>query len=121
MSLKIAYCYVDCLVGHIRSYSNDLTLYVLRPHPPYVEQSSWKKNFCSLEYIFELIVLQLSIIYFPSSKPMNFISYTYIIGHYNPSFRILDLVSNITYVVCVNFIHKRRGLQLKVDSERQIF
>ena len=29
--------------------------------------------------------------------------YTYIIGHYNPSVRIIDLVSHTTYVVCVNF------------------
>ena len=47
--------------------------------------------------------------------------YTYIIDHYNPSVRIIDLVSHITYVVCVNFIHKWRDLQFKVDSERQIF
>ena len=48
---------------------------------------------------------------------------TYIIGQYNPSVRIIDLVSHTTYVVCVNFIHKRRDrdLQFKVDSERQIF
>ena len=46
---------------------------------------------------------------------------TYIIGHYNPSVRIIDLVSHTTYVVCVNFIHKWRDLQFKVDSERQIF
>ena len=31
------------------------------------------------------------------------------------------LASHTTYVVCVNFIHKWRDLQLKVDSERQIF
>ena len=30
----------------------------------------------------------------------------YIIAHYNPSIRIVDLVSHTTYVVCVNFIHK---------------
>ena len=47
--------------------------------------------------------------------------HTYIIGHYNPSVRIIDLVSHTTYVVCVNFIHKLRDLQFKVDSERQIF
>ena len=47
--------------------------------------------------------------------------HTYIIGHYNPSVRIIDLVSHTTYVVCVNFIHKWRDLQFKVDSERQIF
>ena len=29
--------------------------------------------------------------------------HTYIIGHYNPSVRIIDLVSHTTYVVCVNF------------------
>ena len=48
-------------------------------------------------------------------------SCTYIIGHYNPSVRIIDLVSHTTYVVCVNFLHKWRDLQFKVDSERQIF
>ena len=40
---------------------------------------------------------------------------------YNPSARIIDLVSHTTYIVCVNFIHKWRNLQFKVDSERQIF
>ena len=48
-------------------------------------------------------------------------SYTYIIGHYNPSVRIIDLVSYTTYVVCVKLIHKWRNLQFKVDRERQIF
>ena len=47
--------------------------------------------------------------------------YIYIIGHFNPSVRIIDLVSHTTYVVCVSFIHKWRDLQLTVDSERQIF
>ena len=46
---------------------------------------------------------------------------TYVIGHFNPSVRIIDLVSHTTYVVCVNFIHKWRGLQFKIDSERQNF
>ena len=31
-----------------------------------------------------------------------------IIGNYNSSVRIMDLVSNTIYVVCVNFIHKWR-------------
>ena len=44
--------------------------------------------------------------------------HTYIIGHYNPSVRIIDLVSHTTYVVCVVLW---RDLQFKVDSERQIF
>ena len=47
--------------------------------------------------------------------------HTYIIGHYNPSVWIIDLVSHTTYVVCVYFIHKWRDLQFKVNSERQIF
>ena len=47
--------------------------------------------------------------------------YIYIIGHYNSKVRIIDLVSHTTYVVCVNFIHKWRDLQFKLDSERQIF
>ena len=46
---------------------------------------------------------------------------TYVIGHYNPSVRIIDLVSFITYVVCVHFIRKWQDLQFKVGSERQIF
>ena len=45
----------------------------------------------------------------------------YIIGHYNPSVRLIELVSHTTCVVCFNFIHKWRDLQFKVDFERQIF
>ena len=47
--------------------------------------------------------------------------HTYIIGHYNPSVRIIDLASHTIYVVCINITHKWRDLQFKVDSERQIF
>ena len=32
--------------------------------------------------------------------------HTYLIGHYNPSVRIIDLVSQTTYVVCVILMHK---------------
>ena len=46
---------------------------------------------------------------------------TYVIGHYNPSVSIIELVSHTTYLACVNFIHKWRVLQFKVASERQIF
>ena len=49
------------------------------------------------------------------------IQHTYKIGHYNPSVKIIDLVSYTTYVVRVHFIHKWQDLQFKVDSERQIF
>ena len=47
--------------------------------------------------------------------------HTYIIDHYNPAVRIIHLVPHTTYVGCVNFIHKWRNLQFKVDSEWQIF
>ena len=47
--------------------------------------------------------------------------HTYLIGQYNTSVRIFDLVSHTTYVVCVNLIHKWRDLRFKIDSERQIF
>ena len=46
-----------------------------------------------------------------------FSTYTYMIGHYNTSIRIIDLVSRTTYVVCVNFLHEWRDLQFKVDFE----
>ena len=49
------------------------------------------------------------------------LAHTYIIGHYNPSVRIIDLVSHTTYVVCGNFIHKWRDLQFKVDTDLQNF
>ena len=38
-------------------------------------------------------------------KTKTFILHTYIIGHYNPSVRIIDLVSHTTYVVCVIFLY----------------
>ena len=60
----------------------------------------------------------------PKHCPIEAVSigiHTYIIGHYNPSVSIINLVSHTTYVMCVNFIHKWRDLQFKVNSERQIF
>ena len=49
------------------------------------------------------------------------LQYNCIIDHYNYSVRIIELVSYTTYAVCVNFIHKWRDLQFKVDSKQQIF
>ena len=46
--------------------------------------------------------------------------HTYIIGHYNPSVRIIGLVSHTTHVMCVNFMREWRNIQFNVDSERQI-
>ena len=47
--------------------------------------------------------------------------HTCVIRHCNPSVRIIVMVSYATYVLCVNFIHKWRDLQFKVDSKRHIF
>ena len=47
--------------------------------------------------------------------------YTYTIGHYNTSVRIIDLVSHNTYV-CVNFIDKWRDLHfLKSTPDDRFF
>ena len=43
--------------------------------------------------------------------------HTYILGHYNPSVRIIGLVSRTTYIVCVNVIHKWRDLEFKVELQ----
>ena len=50
-----------------------------------------------------------------------YIRRTYLIDHYNPSVRIIEIVSHITCVVCVNFIHKGRHLQFKVVAGQNIF
>ena len=47
--------------------------------------------------------------------------HTYIIGHYNPSAGIIDLVLYTTYVVCVNFIHKWRDLRLRSTPNNRFF
>ena len=44
-----------------------------------------------------------------------------IIDHYNPSVRIIDLVSHTTCVVYVNYVHKWWELQFNVNSAWQIF
>ena len=70
-------------------------------------------------YVFPIFHSVSYISQFGSSKANNLVVlYT--------NFRIIiylfiDLVSHTTYVVCVNFIHKWRDLQFKVDSEWQIF
>ena len=35
--------------------------------------------------------------------------HTYIIGHYNPSIKVIDLVSHTTYVVCVLILYLSGG------------
>ena len=56
-----------------------------------------------------------------TNELINTYIHTYIIGHYNPSVRIIDLVSHTTFIVCVNFIHKWRDLQFKVDPYDRFF
>ena len=51
----------------------------------------------------------------------TFIRHIFIISRYYPSVRIIDLVPDTTYVVCVNFIRNWRDRQFKVVSEQQIF
>ena len=43
---------------------------------------------------------------------------TYIIDHFDPSVRTIDLVS---LMLRVNFIHKWWDLQFKVDTEQEFF
>ena len=71
--------------------------------------------FLTVHFLFTKLKLRLIWIYICA------LNISYIIGHYNPSVRITGLVSHTTYVVCVNFIHKWRDLQFKIDSERKIF
>ena len=76
---------------------------------------------CGLrQYLFSFIVITILLSgLWPIFSHHPYYIHTYIIGHCNPSVRIMDLVSHTTYVVCVNFIHKWRDLLFKVDSERQ--
>ena len=53
------------------------------------------------------------------SEIQSYETYDKASGHYNPSFRIIDLISHTTYLVCVNLIHEERDLQFKVNSERE--
>ena len=46
---------------------------------------------------------------------------TYIIGHYNPSVKVINIVSHTTHAVCVNFIHKWQDLQFKKSTPNNKF
>ena len=45
----------------------------------------------------------------------------YTICHYKPSVKIMDLVCHITYIACVNFLHKWQNIPFQVVSKWQIF
>ena len=47
--------------------------------------------------------------------------HTYIFGHYNPSVRIIDLVSHTTYVVCVNFLYISGGTYSLKSTPNETF
>ena len=51
-----------------------------------------------------LCLKRIKIIEFPM-----ILAHTYIIGHYNPSVRIIDLVSHTTYVECVLILYISGG------------
>ena len=75
-----------------------------------------------ITWAFELINFRIQVSQiFNNTEFSKYELHTNITGHYNPSVRIIDLVSRTTYVMCVNFIHKWRDLQFKVDSEWHIF
>ena len=83
----------------------------------------WLKYFIHSIYMLpSLYICGHYIVVRPLSTVFLFFTYiTYIIGHYNISVRITDLVSQTTYVVGLHFIRKWRDLQFKVNSERQHF
>ena len=51
----------------------------------------------------------------------NAVFLTYIIGYYNPSIRISDLVSHTTYVVWVNFLYISNGTYSLKSTPNDIF
>ena len=53
-------------------------------------------------------------------NPLYLLTYQ-LIGNYNPSVKIIDLISHTTDVVCDNLMHKWLHLQFKIDSELKIF
>ena len=80
----------------------------------------------SATYTYKIVPKRTYVFYQDKSRAQTLlvtaakIIHTYIIGHYIPTVRIIELVYHITYVVCVNFVHNCRS-QLKVESELQIF
>ena len=102
--------FVTCIIKHLRNFD---------ARSPEIHQIIIYSDGCFYQnrnFIWSHVLLACS-----KETDISINIHTYIIGHYNPSVRIIDLVSHTTYVVCVNFIHKWRNLQFKVDSERQIF
>ena len=108
-------CFINLVVcWHLSDYiriSRQRTVKILKPRRN-------QANFRNCVHKWSIFQRQCSIL--TKTNSITCI-HTYIIAHYNPSVRIIDLVFHITYVVCVNFIYKGRDLQFKVNTERQIF
>ena len=45
---------------------------------------------------------------------------TYIIGHYNSSVNIIDLVSHTTWVVCLNFVYEKFLFTLRAFARNML-
>ena len=94
--------------------SNIIIISVMAPLNIYLKYGRWKSEKFKRRNCFSVRIW--SNVLFDLRGCNNYI-HTYIHNwHYNPSVRIIDLVSHTTYIVCVNFIHKWRDLQFKVDS-----
>ena len=72
------------------------------------------RDICSqyhISYLSWLTLLQIRL------KPMH----TYLIMHYQPSVRIMSLVSYTTYVACINFIHEWRTIDFLSNFSWQFY
>ena len=74
----------------------------------------------TLLLLVNLVVAFLSVVVVLFNVKRYYI-HTDIIGLYNPSVRIIDIVFYSTYVMCVNFIHKWRLYSLKSTPNERFF
>ena len=62
-----------------------------------------------LKYVYDSIL----IIFLNIASNLHTYIHTYIIGHYNPTVKIIDLYSHTTSTVCINFNMNGRTYSLK--------
>ena len=88
---------------------------------PYLEHEPWL-YVCASTLPARLRLLHRNYFYvnFSWQWSGHLVKVTCIIGYYNTSVRITDLVSHTTHVVCINFRRKWLNLQFNVDSAQQI-
>ena len=92
-----------------KSFADPLPSVVQAYIQPYSFGGRIKLIICQIKHELSVAIHEISVIVENTLDGGPYI--TYIIGHYNPSVRIIDLVSYATYFVRVNFIHKWRDLQ----------